>query len=46
MRCEFGVFENGQRDNAGENNMPSDADVAEAQEASHLEFADGDLDHC
>jgi hypothetical protein len=33
MRCEFGVFENGQSDNVGDNKTPSDADVADAREA-------------
>jgi hypothetical protein len=32
MRCEFGVFENRQSDNVGDNKTPSDADDADAQE--------------
>ena len=33
MRCEFGVFENRQSDNVGDNKTPSDADDADAREA-------------
>lgn len=33
MRCEFGVFENRQSDNAGDNKTPSDENDADAQEA-------------
>jgi hypothetical protein len=32
MRCEFGVFENRQSDNVGDNKTPSDEDDADAQE--------------
>jgi hypothetical protein len=27
MRCEFGVFDNGQSDNVGDNKTPSDSDA-------------------
>jgi len=33
MRCEFGVFENRQSDNVGDNKTPSDEDDADAREA-------------
>ncbi len=44
MRCEFGVFENRQSDNVGDNKTPSDADVADAQEGiSKLDSAQAAL---
>jgi hypothetical protein len=44
MRCEFGVFENRQSDNVGDNKTPSDADGADAQEGiSKLDSAQAGL---
>jgi len=44
MRCEFGVFENRQSDNVGDNKTPSDADDADAQEGiSKLDSAQAGL---
>jgi hypothetical protein len=44
MRCEFGVFENRQSDNVGDNKTPTDADDADAQEGiSKLDSAHAGL---
>ena len=44
MRCEFGVFENRQSDNAGDNKTPSYEDDADAREAiSNFDSAQASL---